>query len=66
MRKEFAMKLLNVRLLVSDMNASLAFYRYKLGFTQLFAAPDGEYTELSVSGTGDQTAANEATASPAV
>ena len=45
------MKLLNVRLLVSDMNASLAFYRDKLGFTQLFEDPDGDYTELSVGGT---------------
>ena len=41
------MKLLNVRLLVNDMSASLAFYRDTMGFTQLFADPGGEYTELS-------------------
>ena len=44
------MKLLNIRLLVNDMNTSLAFYRDKLGLEQLFADPDGEYTELSVGG----------------
>lgn len=48
--KEVAMKLLNIRLLVADMNASLRFYRDTLGFEQLFADPDGEYTELSVGG----------------
>ena len=43
------MKLSNVRLLVTDLAATLAFYRDTLGFPVLFGAAEEMYVELTVS-----------------